>query len=149
MNLNENVVKSTIKYLLFNYQIILLLVKYCLDIVYDTFFLWKCILLLSISALLSACLQKISEADSASKWVEIVSEVQRIEFVYEKFELLKFFHVGIHTKLFWSTNLKPTFLMVGSSPIFHRVGNKPLYSNPKYWVKIDKGIKKSEENTVA
>ena len=87
---------------------------------------------LYISALLSACLQKISEADSASKWVEIVSEVQRIEFVYEKFELLKFFHVGIHTKLFWSTNLKPTFLMVGSSPIFHRVGNKPLYSNPKY-----------------
>ena len=36
--------------------------------------------ILYISALLSACLQKISEADSASKWVEIVSEVQRIEF---------------------------------------------------------------------
>ena len=36
--------------------------------------------ILYISALLSACLQKISEADSASKWVDIVSEVQRIEF---------------------------------------------------------------------
>ena len=65
---------------LFDYQIILLLVKYCLDIVYDTFFYESAFLLLYISALLSACLQKISEADSASKWVEIFSEVQRIEF---------------------------------------------------------------------
>jgi hypothetical protein len=37
--------------------------------------------ILYISALLSACLQKISEADSASKWVEIVAEVQEIEFI--------------------------------------------------------------------
>ena len=38
VDVKENVVKCTIKYLLFNYQIILLLVKYCLDIVYVTFF---------------------------------------------------------------------------------------------------------------